>query len=239
MNKRSLDIILVAYNEIETIEAEIETIFQGFTDKNVDFRIIVAEDGSQDGTSEILMDLAHKYSGKVVHVFSRNRRGFIQAQRDALRISDSDYVIFLDAGSKFYLEDIIRIFDQRGVSDVIISVRKSRTDQLIRRILTLGFNLFIRFYFNVNTFNDIDSGLKIMNRRSVEKILNYEPKFRHLVATEYNLQLLFNNFSVAEFPVKYKQRRGKSRGINLNSLFKIVIEVIYDCSLLKKSIRKG
>ena len=55
-----VDFVFNAFNEIETIENDISEIFTVVKELQTESKIIIAEDGSTDGTSEKLLQLNKK-----------------------------------------------------------------------------------------------------------------------------------------------------------------------------------
>ncbi|MEW5786048.1 MAG: glycosyltransferase family 2 protein [Bacillota bacterium] len=96
MKDRILSVIIPVYNEVNTVTSVIETVEQ------VDvapFRkqIIVVDDGSSDGTREILSQFGAAHPGVIVIFHDRNkgkgaalRTGFASAQGEAVIIQDAD-----------------------------------------------------------------------------------------------------------------------------------------------------
>ncbi len=89
-----ISVILPAYNSQDYIEKSIESVFaQTFTD----FELIIVDDGSTDGTSDIINSL----SDDRIKIISQSNQGPGAARNNALRVVSGEYVMFLDSDDWF------------------------------------------------------------------------------------------------------------------------------------------
>ena len=89
-----ISVILPAYNSQDYIEKSIESVFaQTFTD----FELIIVDDGSTDGTSNIINSL----SDDRIKIISQSNQGPGAARNNALRVVSGEYVMFLDSDDWF------------------------------------------------------------------------------------------------------------------------------------------
>ena len=70
----TIDLVLNAYNEIESIEKDLNEIFSIKNSNNNIKNVIIVEDGSSDGTSEKLRELEQIYNFTLSQ--SKKRRGY-------------------------------------------------------------------------------------------------------------------------------------------------------------------
>ena len=113
----TIDIIITVHNE----EKSIASIIEQCLDLNYPFdklNIIVASDGSTDNTEQIVKN----YANNLVRYIGINfRGGKVTAQNRALKIADSDILVFMDANvevSKSVLKDIVINFQDPCVGVV-------------------------------------------------------------------------------------------------------------------------
>lgn len=86
-----ISIVIPCLNESETIVAAVQEARMGIASTNMDGEIIVADNGSQDGS----IDLAQKAGARVVHVQSRGygsalNAGILKAQFEIIVFADAD-----------------------------------------------------------------------------------------------------------------------------------------------------
>jgi glycosyltransferase involved in cell wall biosynthesis len=117
-----VDFVFNAFNEIETIENDISEIFTVVKELQTESKIIIAEDGSTDGTSEKLLQLKSKFNLTLSQ--TKERRGYSKALIDGISLSKADIIFFSDMGSKFNWSDIKKIV-QFGERDVLVISHKN------------------------------------------------------------------------------------------------------------------
>ena len=143
-----VSVVVNVFNEAKTIEKEIREIHAAVVEKLPGSELIVAEDGSKDGTKEIIATLVQELG--IIHSTSEQRKGYTRALRDALRIAKNPYVFFSDTGGKLNFEDFWKLYPHRKQYGLVVGYRSGRQDQLYRRALTYGYNSLLRWYFHVS-----------------------------------------------------------------------------------------
>ncbi|MBY0370977.1 glycosyltransferase family 2 protein [bacterium] len=238
MNDRPpVSIVLLAYNEAGTIEDQIRTLHRVIVSKLPGSEIVVGEEGSQDGTSEILQALVQTLG--IVHVTSKTRKGYREALRGALRQTRNPYVFFSDAGAKNDPEDFWKLYDLRDRHDLIIGRRVGRTDSLLRQALTYGYNFYLRQSFGLPEVHDSDSGFRIFNRRVVELILSPRSFFKNFSGSETVLRAHHQGLSVHEVSIGYRGRKGASRGMPTKRIPNAILGVLRDLQTLRREFAQN
>ncbi len=92
MNER-LTFIIPVYNGEATVRRTIDSVLRQ-TDSN--WKMVLVNDGSQDGSGEICRQYAEEYPHKIAYI-SQENRGLGGARNSALKIVDTEYVAFLDS----------------------------------------------------------------------------------------------------------------------------------------------
>jgi glycosyltransferase involved in cell wall biosynthesis len=229
-----LAFILLAHNEATTIEEELRTLHDVIFSKLPGMDVIVAEDGSTDGTRERLVSLQKELGFRIVG--GAARKGYARAVLDAIASSDRHWTALCDGGMKHAPEDFWALWNARGNADMVVGRKTNRTDQIYRRALTAGFNFLLRTYFHVDV-HDADSGLRIMNRKVIDQVIGGGLKFRSFVSTEIVVRASLSGLRYREVPITYRQRHGASRALPLKRIPKAVFEVLGDMRALKGEIR--
>jgi glycosyltransferase involved in cell wall biosynthesis len=101
-----LSIIIPVYNECHTIERVLERLSLSGCSP---FEWIIVDDGSTDGTTEILRHAAPK-SARLI--FKRTNEGKSAAVRSALAVANGDWVIIQDADLEYDPSEIPRLLNQ-------------------------------------------------------------------------------------------------------------------------------
>ena len=120
--KVPVSVIINVFNEAGTIEREIRGVRPKSCGKLPGSELIVAEDGSTDGTKEILARLKSELG--IIHSTSAERKGYARAFRDAVALAKNPFVFFSDTGGK-------REF--RGLLEAVSALRPIRHRQRLSR----------------------------------------------------------------------------------------------------------
>lgn len=105
-----IDILMATYNGAKYVDKQIDSILnQTYTD----WKLYIRDDGSNDGTKEILQDYERKYPNKIV-VIRDNKKGLGAKGNftELMRYSKSEYCMFSDQDDVWLeskIEDSIRV----------------------------------------------------------------------------------------------------------------------------------
>lgn len=169
---KKVDIIVPCYNEACVLHMFFEKTTE-VTDsiKRCEFRYIFVDDGSSDGTSDIIKQFAHENHNVKYISFSRNF-GKEAAMYAGLQYSEGDYAVIIDADLQHPPALIRQMIDgiEEGYDSCAAVRMGSRGESWLRR----GFSGM--FYTISNRLTDISlmSGAvdyRIMSRRMVEAVL--------------------------------------------------------------------
>lgn len=112
-----VSVIMPAYNVEPYIgDAIRSTLAQTFTD----FELIVVDDGSKDGTAEVVKELARQ--DRRVSLVQQANRGLAGARNSAMRAARGEYFALLDSDDMWdpqYLEAQLALLDARPAVDIV------------------------------------------------------------------------------------------------------------------------
>lgn len=230
-----VSVIINVFNEGETIEGEVREIHEKIISKIPGSELIVAEDGSKDGTHEIIEKLAQELPF-VTHSTSIERKGYTKAFKDAINLAKNPWIFFSDTGGKNDFEDFYKLYALRNGVDLVIGTRHGRTDQFYRQFLTWGYNRLLRLYFGVNV-TDADSGFRLYRTSLLKSVANEQWIFKSLISSEMVVRLHYMNAVIKETPVLYRQRKGESRGLPLKKIPSVIIDSLNNFPALKRAVK--
>ena len=152
MSKRTIDVVIPAFNEESCIGEAIETLFERVTSSRYAFELIVVDDGSADRTAEIVKSYLDRYPITLVRL-TRNfgketalLAGLDQARGDATILMDADLQHPVEMIEQF-------IAHWEAGYECVYGVKQDRRNEgLLKRVLTRI------FYLGMNS----ESGVRIV-----------------------------------------------------------------------------
>lgn len=212
----TLSIVIPAYNERATIRRVLEAVRASDT-PGMAKEIIIVDDGSTDGTRDVLRSLPPDPSCRIIFQ-ERNtgkggalKRGFAEAAGDYLLIQDAD--LEYDPADYPALIEPVR----SGRAEVVFGSRNLRPNNVPfsavyfygGRLTTLLFNMLFG-----TSFTDIHTCYKLFPVRFVPQLLRLPSDDFVFDAVEFTLALARRG-KVMEVPIRYRARR-RAEGKKLN-----------------------
>lgn len=134
----NITVVVPCYNEVENVRASYEEIVEELGD--LDIEVIYVDDGSSDGTLDVIRGLATQDSRVDFISFTRNF-GFEAAFSAGYRYAGKSWVLHIDADQQFpAAEARVLIGKARQGYDAVFGVRTNRQDPLLRRWGTAVFH---------------------------------------------------------------------------------------------------
>ena len=205
-----LDIIIPVHNEGRSIKSSLEELCRALTGSTFEFRLIVCEDGSSDGSLQILTELAATLPIKLVT--ATGRKGYSHAVIDGLAASDGDYVAVLEGDGQSDPNAINILLENIDGFDVMVGWRNPRNDNLLRKILSGTFRSLYRRLFAIPLM-DPSYACVLIRRSALGQVLNHlSGRMTAGLFWEFNAWCHALKLRVGEVPVPHRARaHGRTR----------------------------
>jgi len=155
-----LSITAPSYNERENIEKMVTYWESVFARDGIQGEIVIGEDGSTDGTKDILRQLQSKWDNLVVVDHAINR-GYGYALSSAIARSTGDHVVTIDSDGQFDAGEYkLLLTEMEKGYDVVTGYRRGKQDQPLRVVADRVLNLIIRILFRLQ-LRDTNCALKL------------------------------------------------------------------------------
>ena len=209
MTHTSLDIVIPVLNEERALPESIPVLHAHLADNfsEFDWRIVIADNGSEDATPEVSERLSREYPG--VSPFRLEQRGRGLALRTAWLASDADIVAYMDVDLSTDLEalkPLVGAVAEQGYDIAIGSrlIRGARVElrPLKREITSRGYSFLFRSMFFTG-FRDAQCGFKAVSRRAVDELVPLIENNRWFFDTELLILAEANGFRIREVPVHW------------------------------------
>ena len=216
-NITQVSLVLPAYNEVARIEKTVNQTAETLKDITPSFEIIIAEDGSSDGTDQVADKLAMEYS-YVSHLHSDSRQGRGRALNRAFKFASGDIFCYVDvdlATDMSHLKELIESVSEEGYDFATGSrmMPQSNVKRPLRRgIASKGFNFLVRTFLHSKLY-DHQCGFKAFKKTPLFELMDTVEDKHWFWDTELMVLAQARGFKVKEFPVVW--RHGGATKVNL------------------------
>jgi polyisoprenyl-phosphate glycosyltransferase len=201
-----VSVVLPVYNESGHVEEEILRIQKALGESEYSYEVIVVDDGSTDGSSEVVAAIPDV---KLIQ-FSENRgSGF--ARRVGSKAARGHVVVWTDVDMTYPNQDIPRIVGELAGHDQVVGARNS--EEGTAKLFRVPAKWFIRklaSYLTGTRIPDLNSGLRAFRRDVGAQFLHMLP-FGFSCVTTLTMAFLSNGYSVKYVPIDYHPRKGESK----------------------------
>ncbi|MFA6382761.1 MAG: glycosyltransferase family 2 protein [Candidatus Buchananbacteria bacterium] len=200
---KKISIVIPVYNEKDYILKTLERV-EKLSFSGLEKEIIVVDDGSTDGTTEILKSLESKY--KIIY---QNNGGKGAALRAGFTTSTGEIIAIQDADLEYDPAEIVRLIKPiiDGKSEVVYGSRMLGHNPIGHRRYYLG-NELISWLTNVlyrSHLTDVETGHKVFKKSILENLNLQENDFGFEV--EFTAKILKNQIPILELPISYAPRK--------------------------------
>lgn len=207
MNNFKLTIIIPAYNEINTIQAIIDKVFE----LEIDKQIIIVDDCSSDGTNDALYKNKNKIDKIIVHKKNKGKGAAIKSAQEYIK---GKYVVIQDADLEYDPRDILNLLGEienkkfRVVygSRVLKNPKNIKSQNFSNNIRILG-NYFLTKlsnFLNNQNLTDAHTCYKLFDSDLFKSIKLEENDFSFCPEITTKISLL--DINIAEIPINYHGR---------------------------------
>lgn len=177
-----ISVIVPLFNEAESLpelQAWIDRVMQenGFT-----YEVIYVNDGSTDGSWEVIEELAAANPEVVKGVSFRRNYGKSPALNTGFARAMGDVVITMDADlqdSPDEIPELYRMIKEEGY-DLVSGWKQKRYDPLSKTLPTKLFNATARSVSGIKNLHDFNCGLKAYRQKVVKRIEVYGDMHRYI-----------------------------------------------------------
>jgi len=238
-------IILPTYNEKENIRPLFEKLFKIFKKiQTHQFKILVVDDHSPDGTAEIVKEFAKRNAS--IYLLTGSKKGlgvaYVRGMRQAMKKLKADVFFEMDADLS-HQPNLIPAFlkeIEKG-ADFVIGSRYIKGGSIPgewawhRKLFSLVGNLIVRLGLMIFRIHDWSSGYRAIKTQVFTKVGQGLEKY-----PGYTFQIAFlhraiqSGFKIKEIPLNFIDRRyGKSKFIPLDYITNVLLYIFLNSSFIR------
>lgn len=161
--------VMPCFNEEESVEYTIRRLTSAFEKADYRLELIAVDNGSHDRTGEIIRKLAAENGSIVFHRVEKNQ-GYGYGVLCGFSVCTAPWVGIIPADGQVDAEDVVRLFESVLSTNgkVLGKVRRRfRMDGLLRKIVSVSYNLFVRALWPGIGSIDINGSPKILPREAI------------------------------------------------------------------------
>ncbi len=217
----SISILIPVYNETESLRPLLDAIESNTQSIAERMEIVFVDDGSTDGSYDLLKELCEEKSNVKIIRFRRNF-GQTAAMAAGIEYSTGDILIFMDADLQNDPADIPALIDKLNEGyDVVSGWRKNRKDKLfLKKIPSALANSLIRKISKVK-IHDLGCSLKAYRRVILKDVSLYGEMHRFIPVLAARI-----GAKITEIPVNHNPRKHGKSHYGLNRTFKVLLDLI-------------
>jgi glycosyltransferase involved in cell wall biosynthesis len=196
-----VSVVLPAYNERDNLAELVPETAAALRGAGVTFEVVVVDDGSTDGTDQLMRQLQ---GPEVVNVRLRRNAGKSAALDAGLARVRGEYVVLMDADGQDDPGQIPRLLaalDADDDLDLVTGRRAVRHDRFVKRTTSRVYNHTTALVTGVSG-RDFNSGFKAMRRELATGLELYGELHRYIPVLAQ-----WRGFRVGEVDVQHYERR--------------------------------
>jgi dolichol-phosphate mannosyltransferase len=217
-----LTVSIPAYNDSISLRLLVNDIQSYF--KKFDFRygVLIINDGSSDATHQVIEELKVQYTN-VSSIHHEQNLGFGKTLKKVFTLPKSEWILFLPGDYQFTVENIDRFLMLKNQFDFMIGFRKTRKDNINRKLYSYVYNKLISSLFGYEV-HDVNSIVFFKTSLLKSIILSSSSAFIH---AELFIKMMKVQVKCVEIEVIHKKRAfGFGAGANLNVIFNTLKDLI-------------
>jgi glycosyltransferase involved in cell wall biosynthesis len=215
-----ISVVVPVYNEEENLPVLIPHLSEVLGSLGEPYEMIFVDDGSTDGSREVIKEMARRYPQIHIIGFKRNS-GETAAGAAGLKEARGNVIITIDADLQNDPKDIPRMLDYLKDYDMVTGWRQTREDTWVKRI-TSGIANGIRNRLSGETIRDSGCTFRLYKKECLENIHLYKGMHRFMPTL-----VKMEGFRVIEIPIAHHPRKfGASKYNTWNRMWRAFIDLL-------------
>ena len=226
----SISVFFPCFNEQENVTRTVEQAQNVLEKLNIDFEIIIVNDGSSDDTGKIADEISSRYDRvKVVH-HERNL-GYGAALQSGFKAATKEFVFYTDGDGQFDINEMPPLLPMMKQYDIVSCYRLKRQDPFVRKLNGWCWTKLVCLLFGMRIW-DIDCAFKLYKREIFDNIKMTSTGA--LIDTEILARATNKGYHITQKGVHHFPRSaGEQTGANI----RVILKAFKELFKLYKQIR--
>lgn len=231
MSVLQLSIILPTYNERENLPITVWLIHEHLKKCNVDFEIIIVEDGSPDGTLQVAQRLEGIFDNIVI--LNRGKKlGLGTAYKAGLELATGDYIVLMDADlshhPKFIPKFLKKALDHDY--DIVTGTRYAGDGGVSgwdwkRKFVSSGANVFTQVALGASV-SDLTGSFRLYKKPVLRKLISQSRSKGYAFQMEVIVMAEQLGYKIGEVPISFVDRLYGQSKMGVEEIARFVFGVL-------------
>lgn len=158
--------VMPCYNEEDVIGSTVPALVRAFRREGYRLQLIAVDNGSTDRTGVVIRELAAVHPEVELHRVEVNQ-GYGHGMLSGIPLARGPWVGFIPCDGQVAAEDVVRLFEAaRGTKgNVVVKARRRfRMDGLIRKVVSVAYQAFVRMLWPRLRTIDVNGTPKLVTR---------------------------------------------------------------------------
>lgn len=201
----AVSVVMPAYNEAAHVAAVVEAVVGLLDQQAWEYEVLVVDDGSTDETAHE----AARAGARVLRLPMNS--GYGAALKWGVQAASHEWILICDADGTYPVESIPDLLAQADANDMVVGARTGADVHVpLSRRPAKWFLRHLASYLAGRKLPDINSGLRLIRRKVVERYLHLLPS-GFSFTTSITLATACNGHPVSYVPIDYRKRLGESK----------------------------
>lgn len=236
--KKSLYIVMPAYNEEENIEAVVKSWYPILEGKAENSRLIIADKGSVDKTHDILVRIKKEGYTQLECLDTEGKQHgpkLMALYKHAIE-NKVDYIFQTDSDGQTNPDEFGGAWKLKDEYDLVIGNRTIRGDGKQRAFVELVVCFLLRIIFGVKV-PDANAPFRLMKTEIVAKYIDRLPMDYNIPNIMFTTYFAHYKEKMIFKEISFKPRQGGENSINIPKIVKIGWEALADFRRFKKEMK--
>jgi len=225
-------ILLPTYNERENLPIIVWLLVKYL--KDIDFEVIVIDDGSPDGTLDVAKKLQEIYGAETIVLRPREKKlGLGTAYVHGLEHAKGDFIIIMDADLSHhpkFIPEFIKAQKEHDY-DIVTGTRYAGGGgvngwDLKRKVISRGANFLTQMLLRPGV-SDLTGSFRLYKKEALSKCVSAVKSKGYVFQMEMVIRARQNSFSIGEVPISFVDRVYGESKLGGNEIYQFAAGLLY------------
>lgn len=216
-------LVISLYNEERQAAFVIQRLLDYFQEKNLDFELILVNNGSRDSTEEIIASFA-RANPRVRKITLPENSGFGGGTFSGLQLAQGTYIGFTTAGGQVLPEHIVQVFEAaREHPNAVCKAKRLSRENMLRRLAGFGYSFLANMLFPIWTA-DVNGHPLVLGKETFNALRVQSKNL--MINLEILVKAKQRGLKIVQVPTPYHQRAGGKSHVRSGTVWLFLKQLI-------------